>query len=297
MECVLFTCQDGPTIGICRQWLLVRSESVGRIYRRAQLMMRSRMEEQSDNRARMLAQIRHALGRPAAPVTPEPLPPFDSHIPTEDNACLVDTFTRELECVGGHVNCARSPEELRQFLQTLSSAEDYASVAVSACEVLDQLGLREWLVSAGKQVVPSLEEFMIADSEGTRIDLPDRYKHLLLEADLGITSADYGLADTGTLVLVSGGEQHRLISLLPPVHVCLLDSRNIFASLPDFLAHRYEVYQGQDLQPPYAMTCITGPSRTADIELTITTGIHGPRTLQVILYSSNSEEDKAAGRW
>ena len=238
------------------------------------------MEEQSDNRARMLAQIRNALGRPGAPVIPEPLPPFDSHIPTEDKARLVENFSRELERVGGRVTSARSTEELRQVLQELSAAEDYATVAVSACEVLDQLGLREWLVSTRRQVVPSLKEFMMAE------DSLDQYKHRLLEADLGITCADYALADTGTLVLVSGDEQHRLISLLPPVHICLLDQRHIFASLTDFMAREDESSQGQDSQPPCAITCITGPSRTADIELTITMGIHGPRILQVILYSS-----------
>jgi L-lactate dehydrogenase complex protein LldG len=265
-------------------------------------MMRSRMEEQSDNRARMLAQIRNALGRPAAPVAPEPLPPFDSHIPTEDDAGLVEIFSRELEKVGGRVIRAQSTEELCELLKELSSPEEYASVAVSACEVLDRSGIREWLISKGRQVVPSLEEFTIAESEATQArsgqdvseplkkDSVDEYKHVLMEADLGVTSADYALADTGTLVLVSGGEQHRLISLLPPVHVCLLDPRHIFASLTDLLAHRHKVDQCQDSLPPHAMTCITGPSRTADIELTITMGIHGPRTLQVVLYSSTENK-------
>lgn len=235
------------------------------------------MEEQSDNRARVLAQIRNALGHPA-PVTPEPLPPFDSHIPTKDYAGLVEAFSRELEKVGGRVTCAQSAEELRQLLQDLYAPEEYGNVAVSACEVLDQLGLHEWLVSTGRRVVPTLEEFVKTQSEDSQT-LVDRYKHVLMEADLGITCADYALADTGTLVLVSGAEQHRLISLLPPVHVCLLNPQHIFASLTDLLAH-------EDVsQPPYAMTCITGPSRTADIEMAITMGIHGPRALQVVLYS------------
>lgn len=243
-------------------------------------MIISRMKEQSDNRARMLAQIRNALGHSAAPVAPEPLPAFDSHIPTKNYAGLVETFSRELEKVGGRVTCAQSAAELRQLLQELYSPEEYATVAVSACAVLDQLGLREWLVSTGRRVVPSLEEFMLAENS------PDQYKHVLVRADLGITCADYALADTGTLVLLSGGEQHRLISLLPPVHVCLLDPRHIFAGLTDFLAH-----EDKASQPPYAMTCITGPSRTADIELTITMGIHGPRELQVVLYSSTDYTD------
>jgi L-lactate dehydrogenase complex protein LldG len=254
------------------------------------------MAEQSDNRARMLALIRNALGHTAAPVTPEPLPAFDSHVPAADYARLLETFSRELEKVGGRVSRAQSAEDLRQVLQVLYSPEEYATVAVSACEVLDRVGLREWLVSTGRQVVSSLEEFVRAQSAATqthsgqdpaeplKTDLVDQYKRVLMEADLGITCADYALADTGTLVLISGAEQHRLISVLPPVHVCLLDPRHIFASLTEFLAREDKAYQRQGSQPPNAMTCITGPSRTADIELTITMGIHGPRALQVVLY-------------
>ena len=80
------------------------------------------------------------------------------------------------------------------------------------------------------------------------------------------------------LALISGGERHRLISLVPPVHVCILDPRRILPSLADLLA----AYGPQGL--PRALTFITGPSRTADIELTITVGIHGPRALHVVLY-------------
>lgn len=239
------------------------------------------MEQEPDNQARMLAQIRNALGR-AAPVVPDPLAPFDSHLPAANNASLVETFTRELEKVGGRVSCARTADELRERLQDLCAPQEYASVAVSACDVLGQLGLRDWLVASGRQVIPTLEESMMT-SQGSM----DEYKQVLMEADLGITCADYALADTGTLVLVSGGEQHRLISLLPPVHICVLDPRNIFASLTDFLAHQQEADNEQSSPTPGAITFITGPSRTADIEHAITMGIHGPRALEVVLYSAS----------
>ena len=243
------------------------------------------MAQETSNQARMLAQIRNALGR-AAPVVPDPLPPFDSHIPTAGNASLVETFTRELEKVGGQVSCARTTAELRQRLQDLCAPQEYASVAVSAGDVLRQLGLRDWLVGNGRQVIPTLEETMTTGAR-SKLNSVDEYKQLLMEADLGITCADYALADTGTLVLVSGGEQHRLISLLPPVHICVLDPRNIFASLTDFLAHRQQADNEQGSPTPGAITFITGPSRTADIEHAITMGIHGPGALEVVLCSAN----------
>ena len=73
-----------------------------------------------------------------------------------------------------------------------------------------------------------------------------------------------------------------MISLVPPVHVCLLDPARIVANLGGLiaLAHR-EFYSGDT--PPLAMTFITGPSRTADIELTLALGVHGPRELHFVL--------------
>jgi len=126
----------------------------------------------------------------------------------------------------------------------------------------------------------------------------------LFESVLGVTTADFAIADTGTLVLVSernpqpssdrstptaapGGDQHRLISLVPPVHVCLLDTNRIFPNLAELITHVNGKYYRGD-EPPLAMTFITGPSRTADIELTLTMGVHGPRELHVLLYDSGT---------
>jgi L-lactate utilization protein LutC len=143
--------------------------------------------------------------------------------------------------------------------------------------------------------VPSLKEFIAAEwrkgggpsAQAPRAEqvetLVGQYRRLLFEAAVGVTTADYALADTGTLVIVSGEEQHRLISLLPPTHVCLLDPARVLPSLTRLLAH----VRGRFSPPesaPRNLTCITGPSRTADIEQAITTGVHGPKSLHVILY-------------
>jgi L-lactate dehydrogenase complex protein LldG len=98
-----------------------------------------------------------------------------------------------------------------------------------------------------------------------------------------VTCADYAIADTGTLVLIAGREQHRLISLVPSIHLCLLDATRIVGTLPELLRRVRERYVSTETAP-CAMTFITGPSRTADIELTLTTGVHGPTELHVLLY-------------
>jgi L-lactate dehydrogenase complex protein LldG len=96
---------------------------------------------------------------------------------------------------------------------------------------------------------------------------------------VGLTGAQGGLADTGSLALVSGPGRGRLASLLPPVHIALLPMRQLYPSLPAFLAaNPTAATAGSNL------VFITGPSRTADIELTLSMGVHGPKEIHAIIF-------------
>ncbi|MBL8755761.1 MAG: LUD domain-containing protein, partial [Planctomycetes bacterium] len=102
----------------------------------------------------------------------------------------------------------------------------------------------------------------------------------LLAADAGVTFAQHGIAETGTLVLTSAHEQNRLASLLPALHVAVLPGSRLCGTLADAFA----ALQGVDGSPiARTITFVTGPSRTADIELTLVVGVHGPKTLHVVL--------------
>jgi len=100
----------------------------------------------------------------------------------------------------------------------------------------------------------------------------------IFEFEVGITNAQAAIADTGTLVLDSARERHRLISLVPPVHIAIVNASSIFQTLAEALAF---IHQNGEISP--AVTFITGPSRTADIELTLAIGVHGPQELYVIV--------------
>lgn len=104
-----------------------------------------------------------------------------------------------------------------------------------------------------------------------------------MSADIGVSGVDYAIADTGTLVLLARRGQARSVSLLPPVHVALVSPEQILSSLNDlFPLLHYEGNGGL----ASAVTFITGPSRTADIELTLVVGVHGPQELHVVLLES-----------
>lgn len=98
----------------------------------------------------------------------------------------------------------------------------------------------------------------------------------LFDCEIGITSAQFGIAETGTLVIESDKEFNRLTSLIPPVHICILEASKLRNNLGEVLAEL-----GKDLSK--SVTFITGQSRTSDIELTLALGVHGPKELFVFI--------------
>jgi L-lactate dehydrogenase complex protein LldG len=110
-----------------------------------------------------------------------------------------------------------------------------------------------------------------------------RLRGLVADADLGVTGADLAVAETGTLVLVSAAGRPRSTSLLPPCHVAVFDRDALVESLEQVGLALEAWHEGA--APPErgaVITFITGPSRTADIELTLTRGVHGPKEIHAI---------------
>jgi L-lactate dehydrogenase complex protein LldG len=110
-------------------------------------------------------------------------------------------------------------------------------------------------------------------------------------AELGVTGLDYLVAETATAVLLSGHGLSRLASLLPPVHVVVAEAGQVVGSLEELLALLSEGRRGAFLEGGAlgsAMTFISGPSRTADIEQTLVVGAHGPKEAHLLLMGENT---------
>ncbi|MCP5195830.1 MAG: lactate utilization protein [Gammaproteobacteria bacterium] len=106
----------------------------------------------------------------------------------------------------------------------------------------------------------------------------EQSKERLFSIDAGITSTKGGLADVGALILWPTPQEPRLMSLAPALHIAVLEAASIHDSLADAIACE----RWQDGMPTNALL-ISGPSKTADIELVLTFGVHGPKELIVLI--------------
>jgi L-lactate dehydrogenase complex protein LldG len=208
------------------------------------------------SRDHMLHKIRTALGRSVDQAPPCP-PPVRIVVPERTIEEKIASFRARLEALAGKTHLA-------------SSAGD-------ACEyVRAVMGGREAVASNA----PLLRECGVTELAGVRTGIADReeLRAICATAPVGITSADYCLADTGSLVMISSAREARLISLLPPVHVAVVARDRILSGLDEL----YTILPNP-AEVTSSMVLITGPSRTADIEQILVRGVHGPGEIHVVI--------------
>jgi len=141
------------------------------------------------------------------------------------------------------------------FLRRLALAEDLSPLVIGRGAPGD---LAEVLTGAAEIIA----DFSVPDPDPMR-----NAAQVASRAKAGITGVDAIISETGTLALYSKVSGDRVLSLIPPVHIVLLDGAPIYRSLEEFLA---------DADPRETIQFISGPSRTADIEKMLVLGVHGP---------------------
>lgn len=224
----------------------------------------------SADRTAILDRIRRSLQTAHLPAAHATLPPRTVASTSLDTTALIESFTRELTALRGNVHGPQTPAQAIETVIGLVRDSGGDEILAWADEALPVPGLGEVMRRA---------DFTILDPT-VPVD-PDsrREKQLqLVRASAGVTGALAGLADTGSLVLTGGTARPRFASLLPPVHIALLSVADLFPTLPAFFAARPDLASASS-----NVVVITGPSRTADIELTPVYGVHGPKALHVIL--------------
>ena len=207
-----------------------------------------------------------------------------------DPAAAADAIRREL--------AERWPEALERFRQEFERvagvfhrARDLAAVPDVIADIARERAIRSlvtWDPAAlGFDAAPALAGrglSVVAARVGQENEV-DRRRHRAdaAAAQLGVTGADLVLAEPGTLILLAGAGRPRSTSLLPDVHVAVFGRDRLLESLEQVGVMLEALHVDPDRAMSGAMiNFITGPSRTADIELTLTRGVHGPKEVHAI---------------
>ncbi|MGH2544304.1 MAG: LutC/YkgG family protein [Ardenticatenaceae bacterium] len=253
----------------------------------------------TSSRDEFFQNIRRALGRESG--TPNVVPDESTYL--SDDASTVearaqsvrqfieqnaDDLMAQLEKTaleaGWKLKRVTSAQEAASYVRALAQGIEARSILRSAHAVLEKLALEEILSGTGIDL-----GIMAVTSDAERESQRQALREAATRADIGITGVDYAIAETGTAVLLPRKGVSRVVSLLPPVHVAIVERGQVLPSLDElFTLRRADFLHSKTLDSSEGgfgsyISLITGPSRSADIEYTLVTGVHGPREVHMIL--------------
>ena len=247
-------------------------------------------------RAEFFGRIRHEMGKtkglfPAAPATrpthPDEVADTIRRELSERWPQTLERFRTEFERVGGVFYRVATPGDVPGVITRIARERDASRLVTWHPRALGVDWSRE-LSRDGLVTTPMPEGAVTAEAEQGQL------RALIAEADLGLTGVDLALAETGTLVLRSGPGRPRSTSLLPPYHVAVFDREALVESLQQ-VGVFLEAWNAHDEAFGGMINFITGPSRTADIELTLTRGVHGPKEVHAIFVDAPLRESTRRG--
>jgi len=204
---------------------------------------------------------------------------------TIDSSLTASRFQEESEQVGGETTLCPNIHSALRSIQDLILASGYSQVAISNHEIC----LHHQLIKKLSAILPKVR-FVTERLDSENRFARQRNSRNIAQVDLAITGAEYLIADTGTIVLTTNLDASRQMSLLPRAHLVLATSDQIYPNLATLLNQMESTLIPGHL--PTALTLITGPSRTADIEKVLIKGAHGPvRQLTFVLNANNPKEE------
>ena len=212
-------------------------------------------------RDRILARLRNAP-RPEVPRPPSVPPPTDAPARGERAARLKS----RMEAVRAEVHLVPSEAWLDRLKEILA-VRKVATLLYAPQTAIGEALRHAWDTDAAGS--PELVAYA---------GPVETFKERLFAVDAAVTSAAGAVADTGALILRPTAEEPRLMSLVPPIHIAVLRAEDIFASLDDAMRAG-----NWSADMPTNMLLISGPSKTADIELILAFGVHGPKELIVLI--------------
>jgi L-lactate utilization protein LutC len=189
----------------------------------------------------------------------------------------IKRFCEELRSAGGNPHVVANQEAAWGAIRKVIDGTRARKILLGRGGMIDRLDLGDRLRREGLTVTAT-DSFTHSDEEGSNSTRRDAF----FAADVGISNVEHLVAETGSVVVTTGPDEPRSLSLLPPVHIAIADRGQLVADLFDL----FDLFSPVDCAAkrlPSCMTFITGPSKTGDIELRLVTGVHGPGEVHVII--------------
>lgn len=206
----------------------------------------------------------------------------------EQEQALMSAFQAAAEKVSAFVTNVRAMDEALAYTVALCERKEACQLLISGCEaplsapagnLCDQ---KQQKIIAAPKLADDQTRSLAALCEQHGIGfVREGLRNHLAGIDIGLTIADFGIAETGTLVIDSSSEEVRLATMISEVHVAVLPISRIRNEAFD-LESDFRQLMGA---PPDYTAFITGASRTADIERVLALGVHGPLELHILLLS------------
>lgn len=241
---------------------------------------------------------------------------------------LVEQFKASLEAVGGKVHFAKDAAEARDIIGQICwnagsgrASRNRMVVTKVKSMAAEEIELNPYLEGLGMEVVETdLGERMVqlththpshliapaihltkedaarvfgtdATVEAIQLHARESLRQKFIDATVGISGANMAIAETGTVVIVTNEGNADLTTTLPPVHIALFGIDKVVATLDDAVAVlRMLPRSGTGQVMSSYVNWITGPSRSADIEQSLTIGVHGPREMHCVILDNGREK-------
>ena len=226
------------------------------------------------SRARILNQVKEALRNSSPPELPPELPPFPEY------SDPVTEFAEQARAVGVKVQLATQSADLTEAVGQVLAETESNDLYWESPEIFQRHGIEaRFRDPAGF----GTGKLMSSHHRRATFELPivlhtKPYRRALLaDIELGAVSAEWGVAETGSLGIQARPGKGRLLAVLPPKILIFIRADKIVSNLTQILENHDPSEDGSIL------TLLTGPSRTADIEKTLVIGVHGPKEVHVII--------------
>ncbi len=171
----------------------------------------------------------------------------------------IELFMKNWQSMGGEAKRFAAKEELAEHIKEIVINMSARHLIRANHPLLNELGIDE--------ILPEVD--MTVWKRDSQVDLLEK----AAGADIGITVVDFAIAHTGTVVVASGPDKGRSLSLLPTAFMAIIRAEDVRTRMGEVMT---EIHKWNGSKMPAGIHFITGPSRSADIENDLTIGVHGP---------------------